>query len=142
MHIFFAQRSTKKVKGVTDAGLKPRKVQMVAVLGGGLMGSGIATAGLLAGQQVLIKEVNEKFMEVGQQLFSVGCIAGCYLGSHVCLFITPLAYLYACFCFSSFQAQTCWSQAIQSHLLCHSLLTRKRVFIASCGFTLYNRNAV
>ena len=73
VHIFFAQRSTKKVKGVTDAGLKPRKVQTVAVLGGGLMGSGIATAGLLAGQQVLIKEVNEKFMEVGQQLFSVGC---------------------------------------------------------------------
>lgn len=64
MHIFFAQRSTKKVKGVTDAGLKPRKVRKVAVLGGGLMGSGIATAGLLAGQEVLIKEVNEKFMEV------------------------------------------------------------------------------
>ena len=71
VHIFFAQRSTKKVKGVTDAGLKPRKVRKVAVLGGGLMGSGIATAGLLAGQQVLIKEVNEKFMEVGQHMCSV-----------------------------------------------------------------------
>lgn len=68
VHIFFAQRSTKKVKGVTDAGLKPRKVRKVAVLGGGLMGSGIATAGLLAGQEVLIKEVNEKFMEVGAGL--------------------------------------------------------------------------
>lgn len=66
MHIFFAQRSTKKVKGVTDAGLKPRKIRKVAVLGGGLMGSGIATAGLLAGQEVIIKEINQKFMEVRQ----------------------------------------------------------------------------
>lgn len=64
MHIFFAQRSTKKVKGVTDAGLKARKVRKVAVIGGGLMGSGIATAGLLAGQDVIIKEVNDKFLQV------------------------------------------------------------------------------
>ena len=64
VHIFFAQRSTKKVKGVTDAGLKARKVRKVAVIGGGLMGSGIATAGLLAGQDVIIKEVNDKFLQV------------------------------------------------------------------------------
>ena len=64
VHIFFAQRSTKKVKGVTDAGLKARKVRKVAVIGGGLMGSGIATAGLLAGQEVIIKEVNDKFLQV------------------------------------------------------------------------------
>ena len=64
VHIFFAQRSTKKVTGVTDAGLKPRKVQKVAVIGGGLMGSGIATAGLLVGQEVIIKEVNDKFLQV------------------------------------------------------------------------------
>lgn len=64
VHIFFAQRSTKKVKGVTDAGLKARKVRKVAVIGGGLMGSGIATAGLLAGQVVIIKEVNDKFLQV------------------------------------------------------------------------------
>lgn len=54
------------MKGVTDAGLKPRKIRKVAVLGGGLMGSGIATAGLLAGQEVIIKEINQKFMEVRQ----------------------------------------------------------------------------
>ena len=64
VHIFFAQRSTKKVSGVTDAGLKPRKVRKVAVIGGGLMGSGIATAGLLGGQEGIIKEVNDKFLEV------------------------------------------------------------------------------
>lgn len=49
VHIFFAQRATKKVRGVTDAGLKPRSMKCVAVLGGGLMGSGIATALALAG---------------------------------------------------------------------------------------------
>lgn len=52
------------MKGVTDAGLKARKVRKVAVIGGGLMGSGIATAGLLAGQDVIIKEVNDKFLQV------------------------------------------------------------------------------
>ena len=64
MHIFFAQRSTKKIKGVTDAGLRPRPIRSVAVLGGGLMGSGIATACALAGINVVIKEINQKFLEV------------------------------------------------------------------------------
>lgn len=49
---------------MTDAGLKPRPIQRVAVLGGGLMGSGIATACALAGMQVLLKEVNQKFLDV------------------------------------------------------------------------------
>ena len=52
------------MKGITDAGLKPRKMKKVAVLGGGLMGSGIATASALAGMDVLIKEVNDKFLQV------------------------------------------------------------------------------
>lgn len=65
VHIFFATRSTKKVTGVTDAGLKPRKVAAVAVLGGGLMGSGIATALALAGVKVLLKEVNQQFLDGG-----------------------------------------------------------------------------
>ncbi len=113
VHIFFAQRSTKKVKGITDAGeargndgggrqgasgrgtrgrgrpalcqapgvnralrgvaarawllgagLKARPIKVVAVLGGGLMGSGIATALVLAGVQVLLKEVNQTFLDV------------------------------------------------------------------------------
>jgi enoyl-CoA hydratase/3-hydroxyacyl-CoA dehydrogenase len=50
--------------GVTDAGLRPRPVRTVAVLGGGLMGSGIATACALAGLGVLLKEVNQKFLDV------------------------------------------------------------------------------
>lgn len=65
VHIFFAQRATKRVRGVTDAGLNPRPVKRVAVLGGGLMGSGIATACVLAGCEVLLKEVNEKFLAAG-----------------------------------------------------------------------------
>jgi len=65
VHIFFAQRSTKKVAGVTDAGLKPRPMKCVAVLGGGLMGSGIATALAQAGYDVLLKEVNQQFLDGG-----------------------------------------------------------------------------
>ncbi len=52
------------MKGITDAGLKPRKIKKLAVLGGGLMGSGIATASALAGIEVIIKEVNDKFLQV------------------------------------------------------------------------------
>lgn len=74
VHIFFAQRSTKKIRGVTDAGLKPRRIGKVAVLGGGLMGSGIATACVLAGVDVILKEVNEKFLEV-RSLVESSCFA-------------------------------------------------------------------
>ncbi|URE19981.1 Peroxisomal fatty acid beta-oxidation multifunctional [Musa troglodytarum] len=37
-----------KVHSVTDVGLRPRKIKRVAVIGGGLMGSGIATALILS----------------------------------------------------------------------------------------------
>ncbi|KAK9827372.1 hypothetical protein WJX81_002997 [Elliptochloris bilobata] len=67
VHIFFAQRATKKVRGVTDAGLKPRRIKRIAVLGGGLMGSGIATASVLAGVDVLLKEINDKFLQAGMK---------------------------------------------------------------------------
>ncbi|KAE8736040.1 Glyoxysomal fatty acid beta-oxidation multifunctional protein MFP-a [Hibiscus syriacus] len=65
IHVFFAMRGTSKVPGVTDAGLVPRQVKKVAVLGGGLMGSGIATALILSNYPVILKEVNEKFLEAG-----------------------------------------------------------------------------
>ncbi|KAH9683512.1 peroxisomal fatty acid beta-oxidation multifunctional protein MFP2 [Citrus sinensis] len=65
LHIFFAQRGTSKVPGVTDLGLAPRRVKKVAILGGGLMGSGIATALILSNYPVILKEVNEKFLEAG-----------------------------------------------------------------------------
>ncbi|KAK7292259.1 hypothetical protein RIF29_08037 [Crotalaria pallida] len=65
IHIFFAQRGTSKVPGVTDRGLAPRHVKKIAILGGGLMGSGIATALILSNYRVILKEVNEKFLDAG-----------------------------------------------------------------------------
>ncbi|KAL9284961.1 hypothetical protein ACSQ67_024677 [Phaseolus vulgaris] len=65
VHIFFAQRGTSKIPGVTDLGLVPRNVKKVAILGGGLMGSGIATALILSSYPVILKEVNEKFLDAG-----------------------------------------------------------------------------
>lgn len=46
-------------------GLSPRKIRKVAVIGGGLMGSGIATALILSSYPVVLKEVNQKFLEAG-----------------------------------------------------------------------------
>lgn len=65
IHVFFSQRGTAKVPGVTDRGLVPRKIKKVAIIGGGLMGSGIATALILSNYPVILKEVNEKFLEAG-----------------------------------------------------------------------------
>lgn len=65
VHIFFAQRATTKVPGITDRGLRPRSVKKVAVVGGGLMGSGIATALVLSNIPVVLKELNESFLEQG-----------------------------------------------------------------------------
>ncbi|KAK6930185.1 Enoyl-CoA hydratase/isomerase [Dillenia turbinata] len=65
VHVFFAQRGTTKVPGVTNRGLVPRRVKKVAILGGGLMGSGIATALILSNYPVLLKEVNDKFLQAG-----------------------------------------------------------------------------
>lgn len=65
VNVFFALRSTSKVPGITDLGLMPRKVKKVAILGGGLMGSGIATALILSSYPVILKEVNENFLKAG-----------------------------------------------------------------------------
>jgi len=65
VHIFFAQRGTSKVPGITDRGLVPRRIKKVAILGGGLMGSGIATALILSNYPVILKEVNDKFLQAG-----------------------------------------------------------------------------
>ncbi|KAK4483297.1 hypothetical protein RD792_010482 [Penstemon davidsonii] len=65
VHVFFSQRGTTKVPGVTDLGLKPRQVKKVAILGGGLMGSGIATALIMSNYSVILKEVNDKFLQSG-----------------------------------------------------------------------------
>lgn len=53
---------------VTDIGLKPRNIKKAAVIGGGLMGSGIATALILGNIQVILKEVNSEYLLRGIKL--------------------------------------------------------------------------
>lgn len=65
VNVFFAQRATSKVPNVTDIGLKPRAVKKVAVIGGGLMGSGITTALILSNICVVLKEVNSEYLQRG-----------------------------------------------------------------------------
>ncbi|ONK80432.1 uncharacterized protein A4U43_C01F17660 [Asparagus officinalis] len=65
VHVFFSQRATSKVPNVTDVGLKPRRIKKVAVIGGGLMGSGITTALILSGTHVILKEINTTFLQKG-----------------------------------------------------------------------------
>lgn len=67
VHVFFAQRATSKVPKVTDVGLKPRRIKKVAVIGGGLMGSGIATALLLSDIYVILKEIDSSFLQRGMK---------------------------------------------------------------------------
>ncbi|KAK1377608.1 peroxisomal fatty acid beta-oxidation multifunctional protein AIM1 [Heracleum sosnowskyi] len=71
VHVFFAQRATSKVPNVTDTGLKPKPVKKVAVIGGGLMGSGIATALILSNIYVVLKEINTDFLSKGIKLIEV-----------------------------------------------------------------------
>ncbi|KAF8720007.1 hypothetical protein HU200_024778 [Digitaria exilis] len=64
-HFFFAQRATSKVPNITNIGLTPRKIKKAAIVGGGLMGSGIATMLILNNFKVILKEVNEQFLSAG-----------------------------------------------------------------------------
>lgn len=65
IHVFFAMRAAAKVPGVTDQGFKTREFSRAAVLGGGTMGSGIATALLDAGIEVVLREVNDELAAAG-----------------------------------------------------------------------------
>ncbi|RZC90569.1 hypothetical protein C5167_029702 [Papaver somniferum] len=65
VHFFFAQRAISKVPNVTDIGLRPRPIKKVAVIGGGLMGSGIATALILSNVSVVLKEINPEYLQKG-----------------------------------------------------------------------------
>lgn len=44
-------------------GHTPRKIKKVGVIGGGLMGSCIATALILANFDVILKEINSEFLQ-------------------------------------------------------------------------------
>ncbi|CAI5523368.1 unnamed protein product, partial [Closterium sp. Naga37s-1] len=84
-HIFFAQRQTTEIPGVTDRGLKPRPLRKVAVIGGGLMGSGIVTALITAKIQVILKEAVIESIPLKQQIFQDlerVCKPACILSSN------------------------------------------------------------
>ncbi|RWW61134.1 hypothetical protein BHE74_00031821 [Ensete ventricosum] len=54
----------------------PRKITKVGILGGGLMGSGIATALILSNYAVILKEVNESFLKAGIDRVKVADLVG------------------------------------------------------------------
>lgn len=57
IHAFFAERAVQKVPEATHT---PRDVQSIGIIGGGTMGSGIATACLLAGLPVTLTETSDE----------------------------------------------------------------------------------
>ncbi|MGZ6123679.1 MAG: 3-hydroxyacyl-CoA dehydrogenase NAD-binding domain-containing protein, partial [Myxococcales bacterium] len=59
VEIFFATQALKKDTGVDDAGVKPRQVEKVAMLGAGLMGAGIAYVTAEAGIPVRLKDKDD-----------------------------------------------------------------------------------
>lgn len=63
-HAFFAERAAAKPEVIKGIGPKP--VELVAVIGGGLMGSGIATSLLFAGLKVVMIEMNDEAAEAGR----------------------------------------------------------------------------
>jgi 3-hydroxyacyl-CoA dehydrogenase/enoyl-CoA hydratase/3-hydroxybutyryl-CoA epimerase len=67
--IFFATTALKKDNGVDDPSVKGRKVSSVGVLGGGLMGSGIAFVTVGAGLPVRVREKDDA--AAGRALASV-----------------------------------------------------------------------
>jgi 3-hydroxyacyl-CoA dehydrogenase/enoyl-CoA hydratase/3-hydroxybutyryl-CoA epimerase len=67
--IFFATTALKKDTGVDDPAVKARKVESVGVLGGGLMGSGIAYVTVGAGVPVRLRERDDA--SAGKALASV-----------------------------------------------------------------------
>jgi 3-hydroxyacyl-CoA dehydrogenase/enoyl-CoA hydratase/3-hydroxybutyryl-CoA epimerase len=59
VEIFFATQALKKDPGVDEPGVKPRKVEKVAMLGAGLMGAGIAYVTADAGIPVRLKDKDD-----------------------------------------------------------------------------------
>ncbi|WP_373047425.1 fatty acid oxidation complex subunit alpha FadJ [Vulgatibacter sp.] len=61
VRVFFAQNALKKDSGVDDPSVQPKAVKQVAVLGGGLMGGGIAyVTSAVAGKPVRLKERDDE----------------------------------------------------------------------------------
>jgi 3-hydroxyacyl-CoA dehydrogenase len=63
-HVFFAERAVSKVPGLES--VKPRKVETIAVIGGGTMGAGITTAALRSGLKVKMIETDDAAVARGK----------------------------------------------------------------------------
>ncbi|WP_299841769.1 3-hydroxyacyl-CoA dehydrogenase NAD-binding domain-containing protein [uncultured Jannaschia sp.] len=63
IHAFFAERATTKIP---EADATPRELGRIGVIGGGTMGSGIATAAVLAGCEVRLNERDAEALERGR----------------------------------------------------------------------------
>ncbi len=64
IHAFFAERRCKKIHEIRD--VQPRKLETLAVLGGGTMGGGITVAALDAGLNVVMIERDEASLDKGR----------------------------------------------------------------------------
>lgn len=63
LHLFFAERTSGKLPDGIEAGARARKLERIAVIGGGTMGSGIAAALLDAGRTVSLVETETERAE-------------------------------------------------------------------------------
>ncbi|MCV3767986.1 3-hydroxyacyl-CoA dehydrogenase NAD-binding domain-containing protein [Rhizobium sp. TRM95796] len=63
-HVFFAEREAGKIPGLE--GVVPRKIEILGVVGAGLMGSGIAVAALDAGFRVTVVEQTDAAADKGR----------------------------------------------------------------------------
>ncbi len=63
VHAFFAERAVAKIP---EKDATPRDIGALAVIGGGTMGSGIATAALISGIHVTLMEVNDEAVARGK----------------------------------------------------------------------------
>ncbi|MBY0359110.1 MAG: enoyl-CoA hydratase/isomerase family protein [Candidatus Obscuribacterales bacterium] len=63
VNIFFAQQESKRLPVEVE---KEQKPKIIGVLGAGVMGSGIAQAAAKAGCKVILKDVNQEFVDKGK----------------------------------------------------------------------------
>lgn len=56
----------RQIPGINCSGLvPPREINKIAVVGGGRMGSGIVTALILSNFRVILKEIDDNFLQEG-----------------------------------------------------------------------------
>ncbi|XP_039127373.1 glyoxysomal fatty acid beta-oxidation multifunctional protein MFP-a-like isoform X1 [Dioscorea cayenensis subsp. rotundata] len=66
VHVFFARQEILPIPGINCSGsVPPREINKIAVVGGGRMGSGIVTALILSNFHVILKEIDDNFLQEG-----------------------------------------------------------------------------